>query len=137
MLEDLGPKMLGLSLKLIDFTTLVLLRYTLTSGVEVIMGVLLVDSLGGTIGLEVILVKGYFVPFIMKVLHVVIAKAVVLSFTSLSNVASCGLFLLLFFFFQTNTVPPSLVNVAWQRGKVDQQVVQKLGLKSVTRKLVL
>ncbi|GJY15750.1 hypothetical protein Tco_0386172 [Tanacetum coccineum] len=61
--------MLGSSLKLTDFATLVLLRYTLTSGLGVIMGVWLV-SLGGTMGLEVILVKGHFVPLIVKVLPV-------------------------------------------------------------------
>ncbi|GJX70486.1 hypothetical protein Tco_0307657 [Tanacetum coccineum] len=57
MLEGLDPKMLGSSLKLTDFATLVLLRYTLTSGLKVIMGVWLV-SFGGTMGLEVILVRG-------------------------------------------------------------------------------
>ncbi|GKA44270.1 hypothetical protein Tco_0736994 [Tanacetum coccineum] len=36
MLEDLDPKMLGSSLKLTDFATLVLLQDTLTFGVEVI-----------------------------------------------------------------------------------------------------
>ncbi|GKC52517.1 hypothetical protein Tco_1075262, partial [Tanacetum coccineum] len=69
MLEGLYPKMLGSSLKLTDFATLVLLWYTLTSGLGVITGVWLV-SLGGTMGLEVILVKGHFVPLIVKFLPV-------------------------------------------------------------------
>nr|GEW71056.1 reverse transcriptase domain-containing protein [Tanacetum cinerariifolium] len=69
MLEGLDPKMLGSSLKLTEFSTLVLLRYTITSGLDVIMSVWLA-SLGGTMGLEVILVKGQFVPLIVKVLLV-------------------------------------------------------------------
>ncbi|GJZ56086.1 hypothetical protein Tco_0611279 [Tanacetum coccineum] len=69
MLEGLGPKMLGSSLKLTDFATLVLLRYTLTSGLGVITGIWLV-SLGGTVGLEVILVIGHFVQLIVKALPV-------------------------------------------------------------------
>ncbi|GJY96169.1 hypothetical protein Tco_0512530 [Tanacetum coccineum] len=69
MLEGLDPKMLGSSLKLTDFETLVLLRYTLTFGLGVVTGVWLV-SLEGTIGLEVILVIGHFVLLIVKVLPV-------------------------------------------------------------------
>ncbi|GJZ84307.1 hypothetical protein Tco_0649646 [Tanacetum coccineum] len=74
MLEALGPKMLGSSLKLTDFATLDLLRYTLTVGVKVIMGVWLV-SLGGSMGLEVILVIGHFVPLIVKVLPVAVMSS--------------------------------------------------------------
>nr|GEU33586.1 hypothetical protein [Tanacetum cinerariifolium] len=69
MLEGLDTKMLGSSLKLTDFATLVLLWYTLTFGLGVITGVWMV-SLGGTMGLEVILVNCHFVPLIVKVLPV-------------------------------------------------------------------
>ncbi|GJT47919.1 hypothetical protein Tco_0974076 [Tanacetum coccineum] len=66
MLEGLDPKMLGSSLKLTDFATLVLPWYTLTSGLGVITSVWLV-SLGGIMGLEVILLIGQFIPLIVKV----------------------------------------------------------------------
>ncbi|GJY50257.1 hypothetical protein Tco_0441104 [Tanacetum coccineum] len=69
MLEGPDPKILGASLKLTTFATLVLLRYTLTSrlGVSTSMGLV---SLGGTMGLAVTLVRGHCVPIIVKVLPV-------------------------------------------------------------------
>ncbi|GJS33320.1 putative ribonuclease H-like domain-containing protein [Tanacetum coccineum] len=62
----LDSKMLCLLLNFTDFATLVLIRYILIAGLGIVMGVRLV-SLGGTMLVEVILVKGHVFPSIVKV----------------------------------------------------------------------